>query len=563
MLQEILQAFACLFPSQPAAAKATSQSVIERGLRAALPTVDVLPPALSAALLVEEADDVEASAADDAAMQALLRDVMQTTTLAVPRRPFVRELSNALLLWRERGRFPWAGTATPPDLSETVPPDSSAYEPLTGLAVTAASTAAPEQLARLLVALGPMGILALLRVRRTVGTELLPPPVALCRSFLAPHSGTSRLSVGARALHKHWQRSESHVWGAGIRGNDQAKNARAAEVLARLLHEACWINIHSGVGDHEPVFEIRQRDGFGARWAADGTRFRGLLEPQAWDVQRRAAASAATSTSTSAAAAAAHAAAAADAVGLATTSIATSSWDVCNLVREMRLESALCDEGRTLTVAGYASLMDEESARLTSPSLRGFRLGTVSGYCRVFNLVSIVNIRRGLATGRRLATATARPVEGARLRICLYEIELSELPELLSREARLRIGPARYVSDAGAAGEALLCSEFTDEEYMRERLQGSVEAYQDAVGQYYQGALYRADLLPVPAYVMLCLRAQRKAGADVLANFLDGSFLGDGRTTLREHLTAELESEGAAAVWPVEELRAILQACTP
>jgi len=575
MLQELLQAFACLFPAQPAAAKATSQSVIERGLRAALPTVDVLPPALSAALLVEEADDVEATAADDAAMQALLRDVMQTTTLAVPRRPFVRELSNALLLWRERGRFPWAGTATPPDLSETVPPDSSAYEPLTGLAVTAASTAAPEQLARLLVALGPMGILALLRVRRTVGTELLPPPspVALCRSFLAPHSGTSRLSVGARALHKHWQRSESHVWGAGIRGNDQAKNARAAEVLARLLHEACWINIHSGVGDHEPVFEIRQRDGFGARWAADGTRFRGLLEPQAWDVQRRAAAAAAAATSTSAAAAAAHAAAAADAVGLATTSIATSSWDVCNLVREMRLEgnlvremrleSALCDEGRTLTVAGYASLMDEESARLTSPSLRGFRLGTVSGYCRVFNLVSIVNIRRGLATGRRLATATARPVEGARLRICLYEIELSELPELLSREARLRIGPARYVSDAGAAGEALLCSEFTDEEYMRERLQGSVEAYQDAVGQYYQGALYRADLLPVPAYVMLCLRAQRKAGADVLANFLDGSFLGDGRTTLREHLTAELESEGAAAVWPVEELRAILQACTP
>ena len=565
MLQEFLQAFACLFPAQPAAAKATSQSVIERGLRAALPTVDVLPPALSAALLVEEADDVEASAADDAAMQALLRDVMQTTTLAVPRRPFVRELSIALLLWRERGRFPWAGTATPPDLSETVPPDSSAYEPLTGLAVTAASTAAPEQLARLLMALGPMGILALLRVRRTAGTELLPPPspVALCRSFLAPHSGTSRLSVGARALHKHWQRSESHVWGAGIRGNDQAKNARAAEVLARLLHEACWINIHSGVGDHEPVFEIRQRDGFGARWAADGTRFRGLLEPQAWDVQRRAAAAAAAATSTSAAAAAAHAAAAADAVGLATTSIATSSWDVCNLVREMRLESALCDEGRTLTVAGYASLMDEESARLTSPSLRGFRLGTVSGYCRVFNLVSIVNIRRGLATGRRLATATARPAEGARLRICLYEIELYELPELLSREARLRIGTARYVSDAGAAGEALLCSEFTDEEYMRERLQGSVEAYQDAVGQYYQGALYRADLLPVPAYVMLCLRAQRKAGADVLANFLDGSFLGDGRTTLREHLTAELESEGAAAVWPVEELRAILQACTP
>ena len=60
-------------------------------------------------------------------------------------------------------------------------------------------------------------------------------------------------------------------------------------------------------------------------------------------------------------------------------------------------------------MAGYASLADKVSAGETSPSLRGFRYGTIDGFCRVFNLVSIVNIRRGVARGRRLATATARP----------------------------------------------------------------------------------------------------------------------------------------------------------
>lgn len=59
----------------------------------------------------------------------------------------------------------------------------------------------------------------------------------------------------------------------------------------------------------------------------------------------------------------------------------------------------------------YASLMDEKSARETTPSLRHFRYGRVDGYCRVFNLVSIVNIQRGAAQGLHLATATARKMQ--------------------------------------------------------------------------------------------------------------------------------------------------------
>ena len=72
-----------------------------------------------------------------------------------------------------------------------------------------------------------------------------------------------------------------------------------------------------------------------------------------------------------------------------------------------QLSSVAASTPGRLSIAGYASLMDEASARETMPSMSGFRYGVVDGYCRIFNLVSIVNIRKGLATGRRLATCTA------------------------------------------------------------------------------------------------------------------------------------------------------------
>ena len=213
------------------------------------------------------------------------------------------------------------------------------------------------------------------------------------------------------------------------------------------------------------------------------------------------------------------------------------------------------------------------SRACSSPSLRGFRYGRVEGWCRVFTLVSIVNVRRGLARGRRLATATARRRPGAALHVCLYEIDVEDLPELVAREARLRLTLARYTAERGsnvggdATGEALLCSEYSDAEYFAERCAGRHETYEAAVGRYYAGALYRDDLLPVPAYTMRCLRAHERAGRRALANLLDESFLGDGVTTLRQHLHSELDDaregrrDGGSAEepgWPLAELRKIL-----
>lgn len=194
-----------------------------------------------------------------------------------------------------------------------------------------------------------------------------------------------------------------------------------------------------------------------------------------------------------------------------------------------------------LLVCGYASLMDEASARETVPSVSNFRLGYIDGFCRVFNLVSVVNICRGCATGDRLATCTARARPGCRLRVCVFEIAAEELEPLAVREARLRLAPVSVNDESGGTWCALLCLESSDEEF-RARWCPDDETWDDLVGRFYTGRLYRSDILPVPLYVLRCLRAHAAAGS--AANFLDASFLGDGHTSLREHLLAVLERAG-------------------
>ena len=50
--------------------------------------------------------------------------------------------------------------------------------------------------------------------------------------------------------------------------------------------------------------------------------------------------------------------------------------------------------------------------------------------------------------------------------------------------------------------------------------------YETEVGQYYQGALYRTDVLPVRPYLQDAIEAYRAKGPEFLTNLLESSFLG-------------------------------------
>lgn len=52
---------------------------------------------------------------------------------------------------------------------------------------------------------------------------------------------------------------------------DFEKNKHAVDCINRLLTSCSWMNLHI-VRPHGTIFEIRNDDGYGARWSADGTK---------------------------------------------------------------------------------------------------------------------------------------------------------------------------------------------------------------------------------------------------------------------------------------------------
>lgn len=133
----------------------------------------------------------------------------------------------------------------------------------------------------ILLLLGKRGIMDLLGLRKTVGSaEKFPPSRSkLMASFTEKHSAKSELWVGARALAKHYHRDQSSSWWGNCTGSEKDKNVHAMGKVTAILDNATWINIHWLPQDIY-ILEARQSDGYGARWLADGSSFRGFLEPQ-------------------------------------------------------------------------------------------------------------------------------------------------------------------------------------------------------------------------------------------------------------------------------------------
>ncbi|KAJ8654909.1 hypothetical protein O0I10_009474 [Lichtheimia ornata] len=147
--------------------------------------------------------------------------------------------------------------------------------------------------------LSPADWRILLHLRTTAGgsdLEKMPPSLQECiTSFIRVyekknakprrHGQPYMLSVGAKALSKHWHRDrQAQFWGV-CTGTESEKNKHAEDVMIKILNDAVWMNIH-GLPHDEMVYEVRQHQGYGLRWKLqDGEewKFRGFLEPQMQD----------------------------------------------------------------------------------------------------------------------------------------------------------------------------------------------------------------------------------------------------------------------------------------
>ena len=112
---------------------------------------------------------------------------------------------------------------------------------------------------------------------KTKGTLfLLPPPESVLReTYDAPPRPKSRMSSGAVALCKHFERGGAssehgrvHRFWILPKGSNENKTEIARQILQQMLADAVWRNVmllHHGLA----VYEIRNARGFGMRWTLD------------------------------------------------------------------------------------------------------------------------------------------------------------------------------------------------------------------------------------------------------------------------------------------------------
>lgn len=191
---------------------------------------------------------------------------------------------------------------------------------------------------------------------------------------------------------------------------------------------------------------------------------------------------------------------------------------------------------KMITVVGYASLLSYESAKQTVPNLKNFRLAKVKGYKRIFNKVEIVFFRMDKidASDIKISTCTTQQDKRYEIICTLFECNEDEFLDIYEREHGFKWV---YVNceEENSATKARICTEYNDEEYFLNKCITYREYYR-RVEQYYTGKIWRDDILPYPRYLKHCLKAAHDHGEEVFNNFIDTSFLANGKTTIRSYL---------------------------
>lgn len=207
---------------------------------------------------------------------------------------------------------------------------------------------------------------------------------------------------------------------------------------------------------------------------------------------------------------------------------------------------------KEVTICGIGSLLSEKSALLTTQNVKNFRKGRIYGFIRCFNLVGIsciINNYANLSTGE-IATVSAVPTQNMEdeLLVTLFEIDEKDWPKFFEREHRYNHVLVDYYDyhTKEKMGKCYLCCQSTDEEYKTKRCK-DLNEYYERVGKYWKGRLWYTypqccnlpeccNILPVRKYLNYCLDAAFKLGEDYGNNFLDKTFLADGKTSIREYI---------------------------
>ncbi|KAL5538483.1 hypothetical protein UlMin_044637 [Ulmus minor] len=147
-------------------------------------------------------------------------------------------------------------------------------------------------------------------------------------------------------------------------------------------------------------------------------------------------------------------------------------------------------------------------------------------FTKIFNKDLSINI----IGCHEISSLSVEPYEGESLTVIVFEIQKSEIPTFLERE----LG-CRFLAHA--------CPSLVDgkpphlAQIWRSPLKPrSKDTYFKLYGQFNIDKIWRDDILPSRAYLRHCVLAAKNLGEEAYNNFLDHTFLGDRKTTIRGYL---------------------------
>ncbi|OIT37057.1 hypothetical protein A4A49_00994 [Nicotiana attenuata] len=209
------------------------------------------------------------------------------------------------------------------------------------------------------------------------------------------------------------------------------------------------------------------------------------------------------------------------------------------LIDEFDFDRIVSSDG-LISICGFGSLLSERSARSTFPDLINFRVAKLSGFRRVFAHVAPIFFERGIANPdtKEISSLSVEPCEGETLIVTIFEIQRSEIPAFIEREHEFRFLAVipETLNGLFYINPAIICARYSDEEYLKTRCKGDKGIFFQQYGRYNIDKIWRDDILPCRVYLRHCVLAAQNLGDIAYDNFLDHTFLGDRRTTIREYL---------------------------
>lgn len=217
--------------------------------------------------------------------------------------------------------------------------------------------------------------------------------------------------------------------------------------------------------------------------------------------------------------------------------------------------TGIADLNGRMSIAGFGSLLSIDSARYTFPDLQNFRTRKIDDFRRVFAHTAPVFFERGIAKldTLEISSLSCEEASGHSIVVSVFDVPYSPetVQAVIDREHEFRFLAVQPLPlDAGSSATAqstaqpaaqqdalaVICGRWDDVSYVARRC--PPDEFQKRFKVHGVDRVWRDDVLPCRTYCRHCVLAARKLGPEAEASFLDGTFLADRRTTVKQHLAA-------------------------